>query len=177
MEAALSARAETQRLIDLALARLRQDPAAAFGLRQAAWGATEEPVSAARLAELGADLPEPVALDLSALPPDCVFAPARARVLLNLLLVAADSLRSGGVIRLAGDAGDLFVAIAGPSAAWPPGMALCVVNEAAAQAALAAESDGLMPLTALLALATGLRLSLLLSPRPQAQPPIVRLGG
>ncbi len=112
--------------------------------------------------------------------------------MLNLLLLAADSMPAGGTVMLAGSADDLFVRIDGPAAAWPTAMAVCMVNEAAAHAAISAGKAAQMPLTALLAHAAGVRLSVLMSPAahtpsahtpsahtPSAHTPasIVRLGG
>jgi len=96
---------------------------------------------------------------------------------LNILLLAADSLPEGGQVVLAGAADDLFFRIAGPVAAWPTGMALCLASEAEAHAALIDERNLQMALTALFAYAAGLRLSALLAPTSQNEPAILRLGG
>jgi histidine phosphotransferase ChpT len=131
---------------------------------RAAWGETGETLTLDGLKGLLRGLPraERVAVDMSALPPGTVLAPAMARLLLNVLLLGVEGLPSGGRILLAGSAEDLFVRIAGPVAAWPGGLATCLADEAEAHAAARSARALQMPLTALLAHASGLRLSLLL---------------
>jgi histidine phosphotransferase ChpT len=146
-------------------------------LRRAAWGPDAEPVSLTRIQSLAHGMPERVTVDASALGQGTVFPAATGRIVLNLLLLAADSLPSGGTIILAGAAGDLFVRIAGPAAAWPAGMAVCLSDETAARSALTELRSLQMALTALLAHAAGVRLSVLLSSATQNEPPILRLGG
>jgi histidine phosphotransferase ChpT len=145
-------------------------------LQRTAWGASDHPIGLIELAALAESLPPSIVVDLSALPPDTVFAAASGRMVLNLLLLAADSLPVGGTVILAGEAGDLFVRIAGHEAAWPPGMALCLANEAEAQTALTDGRNVQMALTALLAHASGIRLSSLVPPFARAEPAILRLG-
>jgi hypothetical protein len=91
--------------------------------------------------------------------------------------VAADSLPQGGRVILAGAADDLFVRIAGPATAWPPGMAVCPADEAEAEACLADGPTVQMALTALLARASGIRLSALFPSTTSTEPTILRLGG
>jgi hypothetical protein len=146
-------------------------------LRQAAWGPAVDPISLHQLVALAHGLPNHVALDVSALQVATVFSAALGRVVLNVLLLAADSLPQGGCVTLAGATGDLFIGIAGPAAAWPAGMALCVANEAEAQAALSDGKTLQMAVTALLARASGIRLSALFPPTASAEPAILRLGG
>lgn len=146
-------------------------------LRHAAWGPVGEPVTLARLRSLAGALPEQVAVDASTLDPNTVFPAAIGRIVVNLLLLAADSLPSGGTVVLAGVPDDLFVRIAGPAAAWPAGMAVCLSDEAEARSALTAWRNPQMALTALLAHESGIRLSVLLSPTAQNDPAILRLGG
>ncbi len=146
-------------------------------LLRAAWGPDERPLSYDELLRLKAGLPAGVKLDPSGLATHSVFPPGVGRIVLNLLLLAADSLPSGGTVMLAGSADDLFLRIAGPAAAWPAGMAACVVDEAAARAAMAGDRGMQMPLTTLLAHASGIRLSFLLASSSQTTPPILRLGG
>jgi hypothetical protein len=108
-------------LVDVLTARL--------ALRGAAWGPEGEPLTLARMRSLARGLPRQVVVEASAVERDTVFAASAGRIVLNLLLLAADSLPSGGAVMLAGSANDLFVRIAGPAAAWPAGMALCLANE------------------------------------------------
>jgi hypothetical protein len=145
-------------------------------LQRTAWGTAERALGVSELAEMANSLPERIVVDFTALPPDTVFAASSARLVLNLLLLAAESLPAGGVVALAGEAEDLFVRIAGREAAWPPGMALCLADEAEAQAALTDGRNVQMALTALLAHATGIRLSALIPPFSEGVPVILRLG-
>jgi hypothetical protein len=146
-------------------------------LRCAAWGPVDGPASLARIQVLACGLPEQVTLDVSGVGQSTVFPASTSRILLNLLLVTADGLPSGGVVRLAGAADDLFIRIDGPHAAWPAGMALCLANEAEARTALNEPRSMQMAMTALLAHAAGIRLSVVLGPTSQTMPAIVRLGG
>lgn len=146
-------------------------------LLHAAWGLEERPLSYQALLGLAAGLPEGVTIDPSGLADSCMFPPCIGRIVLNLLLLASDSLPSGGTLLLAGAADDLFLRIIGPAAAWPAGMAACLVDEATACAAITGDLGGLqMPLTALLAHASGVRLSFLMPASGQTVPPILRLG-
>jgi hypothetical protein len=148
-----------------------------LALRAAAWGPQGEPLTLARMRSLARGLPEHVEVDDASLAQGTVFPAAEGRIVLNLLLLAADGLPHGGTVMLAGSADDMFIRIAGPNATWPPGMAVCLANEAEARFALHAWRDPQMALTALLAHEAGIRLSVLLSPTAQADPAILRLGG
>lgn len=154
---------------DVLVARLR--------LRHAAWTPAAGPLPLHQLEALARGLPERVGVETGALDPHAVFAPAVGRIALNVLLLAADSLPNGGIVLLAGSADDLFIRIAGSGAAWPPGLALCLAEAEAARAALTEPAVMQMGVTALLAHAAGCRLSVLMSPRPGAEPPMLRLGG
>ena len=145
-------------------------------LYDAAWAPSDQPLTLSRIAALSRGLPDTIETALAALAETTVFGPARGRVLLNLLLVAADSLPSGGQIVLAGTADDLFIRIAGPKASWPAGMALCLANDAEALAALDTGRNLQMAFTALLAHASGIRLSSLLSPSGSDDPAILHFG-
>jgi hypothetical protein len=146
-------------------------------LRQAAWGPDGGPMPRARLQALAGGLPQRVAVDISALDPNTVFPPAIGRIVLNLLLLAADSLPSGGTVVLAGTPRDLLVRIAGPAAAWPIGFSVCLADEIEARSALTEGRSLQMALTALLAHAAAIRLSVVLPAIGQNEPPILRLGG
>jgi hypothetical protein len=148
-----------------------------LNLRRAAWDSEGETVSPARIQLLARGLPPNVAVDVSALDAGAVFPSSSGRIVLNLLLLAADSLPGGGTIVMAGTPGDLFVRIAGPRASWPAGLALCLADETEARSALTASRGLQMAMTALLAHAAGIRLSALLSPTTQNEPAILRLGG
>ena len=141
-------------------------------LYRAAWGPDPQALPVAELHELsrGVTGAHRLTLDTAALPSDTVFPPAVGRLVLNLLLLSAQSLPVGGAIRLAGKENDVFVQILGPRAAWPPGMAACLVDEAVTLASLTSPRDIQMPLTALMAHASGLRLSMLMGPGGDVPP-------
>jgi hypothetical protein len=146
-------------------------------LRRAAWGPDGDPMSLTHVRHLARGLPEAIVVDVSALDHGALFPATTGRILLNLLLLAADSLPSGGTVVLAGEPDDLFVRISGPVAAWPTGTAVCLVDEAEARSALTDGRSLQMALTALLAHAAGIRLSVVMSPTARNKPAILRLGG
>jgi hypothetical protein len=128
------------------------------------------------LCGLAAGLPNArrLRLDVDALNPSEVPAGV-ARLLLNLLLLAAESLPAGGTITLAGDpASDVLIRIEGQRAAWPKGLAAMLKNETAAWAALEGPRTLQGPLTVLTAHDLGLGLSMLIGiGQAQAAPPIL----
>jgi hypothetical protein len=97
------------------------------------------------------------------------------RLVLNLLLLAAESLPQGGVLRLDGGANDLIARLVGPNAAWPAGLIGMLADGATAQQALDSPRTVLPPLTALLARHHGLSLTALLPAGPTPLPPPLRL--
>jgi hypothetical protein len=102
-------------------------------------------------------------LDLIGMEPEAVFPPAAGRLILNVLLLAAESLPGGGIVALSGSpTRNVLVTIAGPRAAWPAGFAACVTDETAAWAAATSARSLQAPLTALIACRDGTRLSLLM---------------
>jgi hypothetical protein len=209
LERLLSGTSDALRVIELTSARLRKDigglpeqaddtPTASqidgqarkapttlnrrLKLLNAAWGPDSQPISCDTMQSLAEGLPAAVRVDRAGLDADCIFPHPVGRIVLNLLLLAAESLPRGGIVRLAGSADDLFLQITGPGAGWPAGLAVCVVDQAAAVAAITdaaiTGSDSVqMPLTTLLAHASGVRLSLLLASSGRAEPPMLRLGG
>ena len=146
-------------------------------LQRAAWGPNAGPLDLAALRSMADGLPHAkrCTIDFSALPGDTTFSPPFARVLLNLLLLAGDALNGSGEVTLAGSGTDLIVAIAGPRAAWPVGLAACLATEAGAWAALRDARSLPAPLTALLARSLGLRLTMLMPPGPGGPAPPLRL--
>jgi len=165
--------AEALALATQAATELRQR----LELQRATWGPTTGPLDLAALRSLAEGLPHGrrCSIDFSALPEGTAFSPSFARVLLNLLLLAGDALNGSGEVTLAGSGTDLIVAIAGTRAAWPSGLAAVLTSEAAAWAALRDARSLQMPLTALLARALGLRLSLLMPGGPGGPAPPLRL--
>jgi hypothetical protein len=145
-------------------------------LRRAAWLPTAETLPLSAIEDLATGLPGGVQLETDNLAQPAVFSPEAGRVLLNLLLLAADSLPGGGSVALAGSAEDVFVRITGPGAAWPANVAALVHDEAAALTALPTEAGMQSALAVLLARQAGLRLSLVIPPNRQPAPPILRLS-
>jgi hypothetical protein len=96
-----------------------------------------------------------------------------ARLVLNIVLLAREAMPRGGVLALSGDpATDIVAQIAGPDAAWPVGFARCMADEAYAWSAFSDPRDLQAPLTALIARANGMRLSLMMATGPaDANPP------
>ncbi len=165
--------AEALALAQQAAVELRQR----LELLRASWGPGGAPLTVPALRTLAQCLPQSrhCTIQLAVEPDDAAFSSPFARVLLNLLLLAADSLNGTGTVTLAGTGTDLVVAIAGPRAAWPAGLAASLANEAAAWAALNDPRTLQMPLTVLLARTLGLRLSVLLSAGPAGPAPPLRL--
>lgn len=135
-------------------------------LLRAAWGHDSDDLDVARLRGFADCLSSSrrVRLDLAGLESDAVFAPPVGRIVLNLVLLAAESLPGGGIVALSGSPVDsILVTISGPRAAWPAGFALCLNDETAAWEAILTDPRRLQgPLTALLARGLGLRLSILM---------------
>ena len=146
-------------------------------LRRAAWGPDGDPMGLGRIRCLAGGLPDQVTVNVTALDEGSVFSASAGRIVLNLLLLAADSLPSGGTVVLAGEPDDLFVRIAGPAAAWPTGIAVCLSDETEARSALTDGRSLQLALTALLAHAAGIRLSVMHPPNARVEPAILRLGG
>jgi histidine phosphotransferase ChpT len=150
-------------------------------LLRAAWGGAVAPLAVEELRSLAAGLPQAhrISLQLDRLVPSARFPPVAARLVLNLMLLAAESLPAGGAIALAGDPeGEVQVSILGLRAAWPAGLAAYLADEERAWAALGGESAetlrGLQaPLTALVARTGGLRLAMLMARETEAAPPLV----
>jgi histidine phosphotransferase ChpT len=168
-----SVAAEALAVVNQAAADLR----GRLELQRAAWGPTGQSLDLAALRHLAEGLPHAkrCTTDFSSLPEDTVFAPPFARVTLNLLLLASEALNGGGEVTLAGSGTDLIIAIAGPRAAWPTGLAGCLASEAGAWAAVQDARSLQAPLTALLARALGLRLTMLMSAGPGGPAPPLRL--
>lgn len=146
-------------------------------LLRTAWAGTAEPLDLPRLSQLAQGLAaRRIALDPGGLPSSSVLAPAMARLVANLLVLAADSMPRGGVLRLDGNASDLVARLNGPEAAWPSGFAGMLADPAMAWAALRDPRALQAPLTALLAHETGLHLTLLHAGGPADAAPPLRLS-
>lgn len=144
------------------------DAAAALSRRlrflRVAWGAGGGAMTPADIAQLAEGVPGHgrVSIDLSALPADAPLGPGLARTVLNAILLAGEALPRGGSIRVLADPalGQVLLLPDGPNAAWPAGLAAALAGEAGETSprALAA------PMTAAVAHAAGLELSLALAP-------------
>ncbi len=119
-------------------------------------------------------------LDLGGLARTVPFSPPAARLVLNVLLMAAESLPAGGVVAVSGSPGhDIVVRIQGPRAAWPAGLAGMLADPANARQRLRA-CEGVeaaralqAPLTALIVHASRMRMTFLLGPRVEEAPPLL----
>jgi len=134
-------------------------------LLREAW-AQSEPLDAARLDELASGLPgaHRLKLDLSMFPPDRVLAASMARMVLNVLLLAAESLPRGGTISLAPgfQAEDVLVRIDGPRARWPAGLVASLVDDNAIWNAITAPQQLLSSMVALLSRDLRIKVTVLL---------------
>jgi len=135
-------------------------------LLRAAWGRESDELDKARLQVFAAGLlsGRRVRLDLDGLAPDRLFPPAAGRVMLNLLLLAAESLPGGGMVALADAPSDgVLLTISGARAAWPAGLSRWLTDPENAVEAIIADPRRLQaPLTALLIRGYGYRLSVLM---------------
>lgn len=149
------------------------DLAQRLKLLRAAWGQDGEEIDLDRLRGFAGHLSSRhrVRLDLVGLDPDTVFPPPVARIVLNLLLVAAESLPGGGIVALSGSpSASVLMTLSGPRAAWPTGFGVWLRDATAAWEAMMADpTRPQAPLTALLARGIGLRLSLLMPASPMGE--------
>jgi histidine phosphotransferase ChpT len=145
-------------------------------LLRAAWAGSAEPLDLPRLTQLAQGLAaRRIALDPDGLPATAILSSNMARLVANLLVLAADAMPRGGVLRLDGSATDLIARLNGPQAAWPPGFAGMLAEPATAWAMLRDPRTLQAPLTVLLAHESGLRLTLLHTGGPATAAPPLRL--
>ena len=129
-------------------------------LLRAAWGGDCGPLDAAGLMALAGGLPPRITVEAGGLAGQ--FPAPTARILVNMLLLAVDALPRGGTISLSGAPGDSVVlTVAGPVAAWPADVPAALANPASAATNDPHQIQA--PLVAHLALAAGLRLSMLMA--------------
>lgn len=141
------------------------DIAQRLKLLRAAWGRTSEDLDVPRLTTFAAGLMATRKLQvvLGGLDHSLVFPPHAARIVLNLLLLGAESIPAGGTMTLSSTARGILVAIDGPRAGWPSGLATWLMDEGSAWEALVSGIRHVQgPLTALLAREHGLRLSMMM---------------
>jgi histidine phosphotransferase ChpT len=154
-------------------------------LLRTAWGGATGPLDMAAFRAMAAQLPgRRPEFELAVPDETACFSPAGARLALNVLMLAQESLPLGGIVAFSGDPqGDMLVTISGPRVAWPAGFAAYVATEARAWEALRAAPEpsaarGLQALlTALIAHSSGLRLSFLMAGPTDAPPLLMSLGG
>ncbi len=154
-------------------------------LLRAAWAGGTPALDVASFRDMAGGLTtRRLRLDLDGIDTAGQFTPTGARVALNVVMLAADCLAGGGVVRVSGDPRrDLLVVIEGARAAWPAGFAGFLSDDSHAWLALR-ETEGVEasrglqgPLTALIARSCGIRLSLLMAATAEAAPPLlVQLG-
>lgn len=147
-------------------------------MSRAAWAADPASLRKEELVALTADISADgrVSLDFSALLREHCFSPTAGRIVLNLLLLGVEALRGSGTVHISGAAGqDVMLRIVGPHAAWPAGMAACLVEPETAWDHLTEGRALQMPITILLAAQAGHRLSMLMpvGPGSAAPPPLL----
>lgn len=145
-----------------------------------AWGANQSSLNRGRLARLAEALPNAsrLRLDVTGLPSRAAFPPAMSRMIVNAIILAAESLPRGGTIGVSmGPDGTVLVAISGTHAAWPAGLREMMVEPAAAWRGLESRRQFVGALTVLFGSSTGIRLSLgpLEGRSRRGQPPPLRL--
>jgi histidine phosphotransferase ChpT len=142
------------------------DVADRLKLLRAAWGWNAEELDPERLKSLvaGVAAKRKVLLDFDRLAEGMVFTPEAARVVLNLVLLAVESLPGGGVVVLCGNnEGSVLLTISGARAAWPSGLASWLLDDGAAWEAIGLGAHNVQgPLTTLLVRENGFRLSMLM---------------
>lgn len=147
-------------------------------LLRAAWGPAGGPMSGVDMRTLlqGLAPARRVELRLEGFGESDRFAAPFARLVLNAVMVAVESLGGEGVASAAQAPGmGVLVTIAGPRAAWPVGLAGWLADaKAAAEGAAAAGPRALQaPLTALLAHAGGMSCGFLLPAGASTQPALL----
>jgi histidine phosphotransferase ChpT len=143
-------------------------------LLREAWGGLTEPMDLATLAarKRGTVGEQRLQIDLGGLPAETVLPAPMARLVLNVLLLAGESMPRGGVLSLSGDADNHVIAeINGPAAAWPSDFCQAIVDPNHVWAALDGPRELQAALTVLIAQAVGMRLSLM-----AGSPPPLRLA-
>jgi hypothetical protein len=157
-------------IVDETEAELR----ARLDLARAAWTAGDDIGDVAALRCLVNALPgrDGARIDLRA--EDGPIPAGMGRVLLNLVMAAAECLPLGGTISLGRSSMTEFaVLLDGPGAAWPAGFAGWIANPALAWRALHDARAFQAPLSVLMATAKGYRLSLLMGIGPGTPPLLV----
>jgi histidine phosphotransferase ChpT len=149
-----------------------------------AWGGSPSSLNRGKLARLAEALPNGsrLRLDVTGLPSRVAFPPAMSRMIVNAMILAAESLPKGGTIEVSlGSGGMVLVAISGTHAAWPAGLREMIGDPAAAWRGLGPRRLLVPALLVLSGSSTGIRLSLGApegrSRRGQPPPPLRLIPG
>ncbi len=147
-------------------------------LLRAAFGAAEQNLSFAEIAELLRALPvsRRVSLNLTHMPPSRVWRATEARLLLCVTMLAVESLAGEGeVLMQRAEDGTVLLAAIGPRAIWPAGFVSFLTDPATAleHATDQGPRGILAPLVALLAEAAGARIAILIGPHSETAPPLI----
>ena len=162
---ALSLAAEGGRAMNARLRMLR-----------AAWGGGAGPLAMAEIVEMmeGLSGRHRLRIETGQVTDEALMPAPVTRVLLNILMVAAESLPFGGVVRMAGSAaGGISIMISGRNAAWPPGLPGWLANRRTAGTAIDSPRQVAGPLAILLADAEGVALSMLVGGPANEVPPLL----
>jgi histidine phosphotransferase ChpT len=152
-----------------AIARLR--------LLRAAWGIDPGDLSLAEVQALASGLPSArrVRIDWSALPHDAVFSAPAGQLLLNMLMMASESIPDAGTIMLTGTSEDLFIRPVSPRAAWPARLSAALADSQVAMEAFSTSHNLQMPLTVLLARSANIDLTMLIGTGSNDKAPPLRM--
>jgi histidine phosphotransferase ChpT len=167
---------ETQTDIDEELslaAQTGRELSSRLQLLRAAWAGLTEPVETSELAALAQTAigSRKIRLDTRGLAPGGYVQPAIARVTLNVLLLAVESLPQGGLVVVSGDPEqDITIQILGHNAAWPPGLARSLSDHDYACSLIADPRTIQLPLTAMIARATGVQISMMMAANATSTP-------
>jgi histidine phosphotransferase ChpT len=149
-------------------------------LLRAAWGGGLGPTPLPDIIDLMDGLPtrRRLQIDTDLVTETSALPAGTARIVLNVLLMAAESLPHGGKITVSGSVDEgLVVIISGRGAAWPTGLPNWLTSRPAALAAMDDPRLLAGPFTALLAEAEGVRVSILMGGPPDMVPPLLIAGG
>jgi histidine phosphotransferase ChpT len=106
-------------------------------LLRAAWGHADDPIDRGEIQALSAGLPgaHRLRVCLSGLDMQAILPPELGHVVLNAMLLGAESLPMGGTLSISGDETGVEVAIAGPRAGWPEALPQLLADPSGSAAA------------------------------------------
>jgi len=162
---ALSLAAEGGRAMNARLRMLRS-----------AWGGGAGPLAMAEIVEMmeGLSGRHRLRIETGQVTDEALMPAPVTRVLLNILMVAAESLPFGGTINMVGSSsGGIAIMISGRNAAWPAGLPGWLASRQTAWAAIDSPRQVAGPLAILLADAEGISLSMLLGGSANEVPPLL----